>query len=48
MIVDPMGSRYPTDEAELRFYKAVEEEVRTLPRRSRRGLGDDAAARDIV
>jgi putative ABC transport system permease protein len=31
MIVDPMGSRYPTDEAELRFYKAVEDEVKTLP-----------------
>ena len=31
MIVDPMGSRYPTDEAELQFYKAVEDEVETLP-----------------
>lgn len=31
MIVDPLGSQYPTDEAELQFYKAVEAEVRTVP-----------------
>ena len=31
MLVDPMSSTYPTDEAELRFYQSVEDEIRALP-----------------
>ncbi len=31
MIVDPLGSEYPTDERLLGFFEAVEEEVRALP-----------------
>lgn len=31
MIVDPLSSEYPTDEAELQFYDAVEEEIAALP-----------------
>ena len=31
MIVDPMSDTYPTDEAELQFYGAVEREIRALP-----------------
>ncbi|MGV3516320.1 ADOP family duplicated permease [Luteitalea sp.] len=31
MLVDPMSSTYPTDEAELRFYQSVESEIRALP-----------------
>jgi putative ABC transport system permease protein len=31
MIVDPLGSRYPTAASLLQFYKAVEDEVRALP-----------------
>ena len=31
MMVDPLGSRYPTREALQQFYKAVEEEVLALP-----------------
>jgi putative ABC transport system permease protein len=31
MILDPMGSRYPDDAAEMRFYEAVEHEIRALP-----------------
>ena len=31
MIVDPLGSRYPTDEKLLQFYEAVAAEVRALP-----------------
>ena len=31
MVLDPMGSRYPTDAAELQFYEAVAGEVMTLP-----------------
>jgi putative ABC transport system permease protein len=39
MIVDPLGSRYPTDEALLQFYEQVADEVRGLP-----GVGDVAWA----
>jgi putative ABC transport system permease protein len=31
MILDPLGSRYRTDAAELQFYQAVEQEVAALP-----------------
>ena len=31
MIVDPMGSQYPTDADELRFYEGVSREVSSLP-----------------
>jgi putative ABC transport system permease protein len=31
MIVDPIGSRYPTPESMLQFYDAVEREVRAIP-----------------
>jgi putative ABC transport system permease protein len=31
MILDPLGSRYRTDAAEMRFYQAVEQEVAALP-----------------
>ncbi len=31
MIVDPLGSEYPTDEKLLGFFEAVEQEVRALP-----------------
>lgn len=31
MVVDPLSSTYPSDEAELQFYDAVEQEVRSLP-----------------
>jgi putative ABC transport system permease protein len=31
MLVDPIDSRYPNDAAMLRFYEAVEHEVRALP-----------------
>ncbi len=31
MLVDPMSSTYPTDEAELQFYQTVEDEIRALP-----------------
>ena len=31
MMVDPLGSKYPTDTALLQFYEAVEEEARALP-----------------
>ena len=31
MMVDPLGSEYPTDEKLLQFYDAVEQEVRALP-----------------
>jgi putative ABC transport system permease protein len=31
MMVDPLGSEYPTPESLLQFYDAVEHEVRTLP-----------------
>jgi putative ABC transport system permease protein len=31
MVVDPLGSRYPTDEETLRFYEAVEQEIVALP-----------------
>ena len=31
MLVDPLGSEYPTDEKLLRFYDSVEQEVRALP-----------------
>jgi putative ABC transport system permease protein len=31
MIVDPLGSRYPTDTSELQFYDAVEQEVMARP-----------------
>ena len=31
MIVDPLSSSYPTDDAELQFYEAVEQEVLALP-----------------
>lgn len=31
MIVDPLGSRYPTDASLLQFYEAVEQEVMALP-----------------
>jgi putative ABC transport system permease protein len=31
MLLDPMGSRYPDDAAELRFYEAVAREVEAIP-----------------
>ncbi len=31
MLVDPLGSEYPTDEKLLQFYDSVEQEVRALP-----------------
>ncbi|HTV01032.1 MAG TPA: FtsX-like permease family protein, partial [Luteitalea sp.] len=31
MVLDPMGSTYPTDAAELQFYESVEREIRALP-----------------
>lgn len=31
MIVDPLGSRYPTDASLLQFYEAVDQEVMALP-----------------
>jgi putative ABC transport system permease protein len=31
MVVDPMSDTYPTDEAELQFYAAAEQEIRALP-----------------
>jgi len=31
MVVDPLGSEYPTDEKLLQFYDSVEQEVRALP-----------------
>jgi putative ABC transport system permease protein len=39
MTVDPLGSRYPTDEKLLQFYEEVEREVRAVP-----GVGDVAWA----
>jgi putative ABC transport system permease protein len=39
MTVDPLGSRYPTDDALLQFYEEVEREVRAVP-----GMGDVAWA----
>ena len=31
MLVDPIGSKYPTPAALLQFYDAIEQEIRTLP-----------------
>jgi putative ABC transport system permease protein len=31
MLVDPLGSRYPTEESTLQFFDAVEQEIRALP-----------------
>jgi putative ABC transport system permease protein len=31
MLVDPLGSQYPTDESTLQFFDAVEQEIRALP-----------------
>jgi putative ABC transport system permease protein len=31
MMVDPLGSRYPTDASLLQFFDAIEREIRTLP-----------------
>jgi putative ABC transport system permease protein len=54
MIVDPLGSRYPTNEKLLQFYEAVAEEVRALPGVGRVAwastlpLGDSYAGRSPV
>ena len=39
MIVDPLGSRYPTNASRMQFYDALESEIRALP-----GVGDVAWA----
>jgi putative ABC transport system permease protein len=31
MLVDPLGSRYPTEQSTLQFFDAVEQEIRALP-----------------
>ena len=44
MLVDPLGSEYPTAEKLLQFYDAVEQEARALPGVRSVGLGQHAAA----
>ena len=44
MMVDPLGSRYPTAASLLQFFDAVEQEVTRAARRPQRGVGERAAA----
>ena len=48
MVVDPLGSRYPTNETLQQFYDEVAREVAAVPGVRRRGLGEHAAARPVV
>ena len=45
MLVDPIDSRYPNDAAMLRFYEAIEREVKEIPGVQKRRVDEHAALR---
>ena len=48
MLVDPLGSQYPTDESALQFFDAVEQEIRALPGVPKHGMGEHIAAGPVL
>ncbi len=47
MLVDPLSQSYPTPEALLQFYGAIEEELKGIPELRERRLDEHIASRNI-